>query len=734
MDQHLLEAIKKAKESNQEGFQIIYEKTIEYVHFRATNTVKEDDVWDLIQEVYIAAFKSISSLQNEEHIYAWLGGITYNLGMKIHRKNKKNPVLLQEEHEDMLEEAKAEDRFVQPELSMEDRERSFIIKDLINQLPELQKAAVIAYYFDNRSVGEIAEYFECSEGTIKSRLNYARKFLKNAVEQMERREGYCIRGITIPTILYAIHLLQENCIVPEAKAAEAYSMIGKSLGLESAWTSVLAEATSEATKETVKHGFKNIVTDLLGLTKVKVAVGVLSAGIISGAAFVAVNHNSAEKNTQPVQNQEVGIEKNLEAKEGSEGTVDDKIMVEIQEELDKIMAKQDLQNTLTSYEESELFAISGILADFFILNNYKKGDRLSDEEKMALVYRFLYHSCIENYNPNKYEHLKKVELPEVASDGSPYVSDVYIIPQEDIQLLLQTVFGEGISENKTYDGLVYRNGKYYLYLERKDIGVSDYKIGTKEVFNPYDRYRNFHLKETVIEDYYQVVGTREVGYYDTESGDREIKITEYTVKFRLTDSTITDLTKFGRFQLDSYEGGTCSEEETVELYLKKDNFYGATRLRQGELYMGTDYIDYNWNEDNKHILILLNNYNGVGSEVLIYEYNDAKHSLVTSDIYTDFFMEDTIFYKENNGIICICDYFEGDDYIGTFCDYIEWKDSGWTVKSIYYHGRAGNEIDGKGCSDKEMEEKMNEMEAKCKTLDQVHWTPAMSDFYRERFD
>ena len=46
------------------------------------------------------------------------------------------------------------------------------------------------YYFDEMSVKQIAEIQGVSEGTVKSRLNYARKAIKKSVESYEKKNNY----------------------------------------------------------------------------------------------------------------------------------------------------------------------------------------------------------------------------------------------------------------------------------------------------------------------------------------------------------------------------------------------------------------------------------------------------------------------------------------------------------------------------------------------------------------
>lgn len=77
---------------------------------------------------------------------------------------------------------------------------------IVDSLPEAQRMTVILYYYDGLTVGEVAEYMEVSEGTVKSRLNYARKQIKDEVEKLEK-EG---------TKLYAIPVFMLSRILENA--------------------------------------------------------------------------------------------------------------------------------------------------------------------------------------------------------------------------------------------------------------------------------------------------------------------------------------------------------------------------------------------------------------------------------------------------------------------------------------------------------------------------------------
>ena len=83
-----------------------------------------------------------------------------------------------------------------------------MMQEILDKLSDEQRLCVLMYYYDEMSVGEIAETLECSAGTIKSRLNYARKYIKAEVEALEKK-GTRLYNITpIPFIIWMLRSVQ----------------------------------------------------------------------------------------------------------------------------------------------------------------------------------------------------------------------------------------------------------------------------------------------------------------------------------------------------------------------------------------------------------------------------------------------------------------------------------------------------------------------------------------------
>ena len=308
MDKSLIDAIQLMSEGKEEGFNKVYSETYNHVYFRAKSYMKnEEDTLDLVQIVYVEAYRNIGLLQTPEALFGWLDGITYRQGMKQYRKKKE--VLLSEEGEGVFETLETEDISSMPELTADQKETSKIIRELIEELPVLQKIAMIAYYFDNLSVGQIAEIQECSEGTVKSRLNYGRKYLKDRIEEKEKKEGYRLHVFALPTLYFAIKMLAEETTMTVQAAQGVYNASCVATGLTAgtitastvASSGIAGSTQAVAAAEAGKAGGIGAKFASLGAkTKALIVAGTVATAGIGGTAYMVTTNQPAVESTQPL--------------------------------------------------------------------------------------------------------------------------------------------------------------------------------------------------------------------------------------------------------------------------------------------------------------------------------------------------------------------------------------------------------------------------------------------------
>ena len=132
------------------------------------------DAHDLMQQTYLKALENLEKLY-DENFPAWLRSVARNIFLDNLRKSK---------HESVEEYEEIPDNSTNPEFIVEKRDIGrILLKALKDSLSPVQRMTVILYYYDEKSVSEIARIMQCSVGTVESRLYYARKKLREELKK-----------------------------------------------------------------------------------------------------------------------------------------------------------------------------------------------------------------------------------------------------------------------------------------------------------------------------------------------------------------------------------------------------------------------------------------------------------------------------------------------------------------------------------------------------------------------
>lgn len=189
---HLVEKIKKG---DNKSFEKLYKLTEREVWFTCISFLKnETTAQDIMQETYITAFLKIQSLKKSSQIRSWLNRIAVNK-CKNYLKGKGE---IQLDDEIFENQAIVDERISIPEEYISDKAKREIILSIMQEvLSDVQYQTVIMHYFNEMTVDEIAEVFECSRGTVLSRLNYSRAKMKTAIEDYENKSGDKLHGVVV---------------------------------------------------------------------------------------------------------------------------------------------------------------------------------------------------------------------------------------------------------------------------------------------------------------------------------------------------------------------------------------------------------------------------------------------------------------------------------------------------------------------------------------------------------
>lgn len=130
---------------------------------------------DLEQEVYIKTYKNLEKYKEQNKFSQWICTITANICRDYLRSAKFKQQNQTTNDEDILNNVSIKKT---PEREFSQKERQKIILKEINSLPKKMKQVVILYEFEDYSYEKIAQKLKIPQGTVKSRINNARKILK----------------------------------------------------------------------------------------------------------------------------------------------------------------------------------------------------------------------------------------------------------------------------------------------------------------------------------------------------------------------------------------------------------------------------------------------------------------------------------------------------------------------------------------------------------------------------
>ncbi len=149
----------------------------------------EQDAWDLAQDSFLKAWKSIARFRGQSSFYTWVYRIVTNVTIDWLRKKQIRGGAGEFDDAVQLKEIDPASRTVPhpaalPHERMEQSEIRRRIDAAIAQLSPEHRAVILLKEIEDMQYHEIAESLGCSIGTVMSRLFYARKKLQNLLRDV----------------------------------------------------------------------------------------------------------------------------------------------------------------------------------------------------------------------------------------------------------------------------------------------------------------------------------------------------------------------------------------------------------------------------------------------------------------------------------------------------------------------------------------------------------------------
>ncbi len=176
--------IRRVLDGDADAFEpLVREHQTKVYHLAYRMLGNEEDAADAAQEALIRAYTSLSGFREESRFSSWLYRLTNNVCLDmLRRRGRQNTVSLVTEDEDGEEtEREIPDESADPALLAERAEDARLVREAIASLPPDCREILTLREIGGLSYEELAAALQLEPGTVRSRLNRARKKLRDAL-------------------------------------------------------------------------------------------------------------------------------------------------------------------------------------------------------------------------------------------------------------------------------------------------------------------------------------------------------------------------------------------------------------------------------------------------------------------------------------------------------------------------------------------------------------------------
>jgi RNA polymerase sigma-70 factor, ECF subfamily len=185
IEAQLLEAV---KDGDGNAYRALVEKYQNRVFGMVYGMLRNrEDARDITQDAFVKAYRNIAKFRLESSFYTWLYRIAMNLAIDFVRKKKRRGE--SSGFDEAIAAKDADGNISQthnresPRKALERKQLYKRIMDALEKLPTDQKQIIVLRELEGLSYKEISDITEVPEGTVMSRLYYARKKLQQLLAE-----------------------------------------------------------------------------------------------------------------------------------------------------------------------------------------------------------------------------------------------------------------------------------------------------------------------------------------------------------------------------------------------------------------------------------------------------------------------------------------------------------------------------------------------------------------------
>lgn len=159
-----------------------YQRPVYQLAFGITRDAETAE--EILQDTFYRLYQNAGRINPALPLLPWLFRVAANLSYNQARRRR-----FWSEPLHALAGRLREPALRQPEHIAEQHELQAVVRSVLDELPPHHRAVLVLHYLQDYSIPEVAAILDCPAGTVKSRLHYARKLLK---DRLQNRYGALI--------------------------------------------------------------------------------------------------------------------------------------------------------------------------------------------------------------------------------------------------------------------------------------------------------------------------------------------------------------------------------------------------------------------------------------------------------------------------------------------------------------------------------------------------------------
>ena len=187
--------VQSAQQGNMEAFRMLFEQNRKRIFLLAYQYTKnKEDAEDILQETFTKTYNYLDKykIENESNFSSWVYRIGINCSIDYLRRKKQKKENFSDW--DKWEKTMGSDRS-NPENTVGLEQLREKINQLVEGLSPRQRMVFILKHYQQFSIKEIAEYLDCSEGSVKKQLFRAVSTIRSPLKKYLWEKNYGLQKI-----------------------------------------------------------------------------------------------------------------------------------------------------------------------------------------------------------------------------------------------------------------------------------------------------------------------------------------------------------------------------------------------------------------------------------------------------------------------------------------------------------------------------------------------------------